>query len=425
MTSTAISGAGERERHHRRAQAQLQRHAGRGQLDLRGRRHPIRELLRPAGPCLHATGRGPLLPLARGRWEDHEHRSDAAHAGDMVEFAVSQSDSQVTDSVIDLTHRFIATRNGTGSGTSQGITVGDYPVVSGSTTSGVPNFGTLAFTSALVNGYPLGSASTGLQDDDLYASSTGPLRSRPPTPAVIRRCSRPSSSTPDRESCGGCQPTKIVAFGYAEACECDGKEHVMTAQTPAQFGRETATDGSFQRQAYPFADLITADGSSGYPAVPGRYHLYVSLACPWAHRAVIVRRLKKLEEVISLSVVDPIRDERGWAFRDGPGYSVDPVNGFSFLSEAYQATDPSFEGRYTVPVLWDRVSKRIVSNNFPQITVMFETEFEAYADTGIDLYPSRLRPEIDAVNAVIYEDVNNGVYKCGFATTQEAYEQSL
>ena len=155
----------------------------------------------------------------------------------------------------------------------------------------------------------------------------------------------------------------------------------MTPTTAAQFPAETSQDGGFKRQPNAFTDRITRDGSSGFPAEPGRYHLYVSLACPWAHRAIIVRRLKRLEDVISLSVVDPIRDERGWAFRDGPGHSVDPVNGFAFLSEAYLATDPSYSGRYTVPVIWDRVTGRIVTNDYPQITLMLETEFEDYADT--------------------------------------------
>ncbi|MBX6342182.1 MAG: glutathione S-transferase C-terminal domain-containing protein, partial [Thermomicrobiaceae bacterium] len=132
-----------------------------------------------------------------------------------------------------------------------------------------------------------------------------------------------------------------------------------------------------------------------------------------------------LESVISMSVVDPIRDERGWAFRDGPGHTTDPVNGFRFLSEAYLATDPSYTGRYTVPCIWDRVTRRLVTNNFPDITIDLETQFGAYARPGVDLYPEPLRAEIDAVNAVVYEDVNDGVYKAGFATTQEAYERAV
>jgi glutathionyl-hydroquinone reductase len=203
-----------------------------------------------------------------------------------------------------------------------------------------------------------------------------------------------------------------------------GGETIMaqTAQVPA----ETSTDGAFVRQQYTIRDRITADGASGFRAEPGRYHLYVSLACPWAHRAVIVRRLLGLEDVISLSVVDPIRDERGWAFRDGPGHSTDPVNGFAFLSEAYLATDPGYTGRYTVPCIWDRVTGRLVTNNFPDITIDFETQFTAYHRPGApDLYPAHLRPEIDAIDDLIYYDVNNGVYKAGFATTQSAYEEAF
>jgi glutathionyl-hydroquinone reductase len=184
---------------------------------------------------------------------------------------------------------------------------------------------------------------------------------------------------------------------------------------------ETTADGRFVRQANAFRERITADGSSGYTAEPGRYQLYVSLACPWAHRQIIVRKLKKLEDVIGLSVVDPIRDERGWAFRPEP----DPVTGFEFLSQAYLATDPSFTGRYTVPCIWDRRTRRLVTNDYPEMSVMLETQFEAYADRSIDLYPVHLRPEIDAMNQVVYHNVNNGVYKAGFATSQAAYEDAF
>jgi putative glutathione S-transferase len=182
-------------------------------------------------------------------------------------------------------------------------------------------------------------------------------------------------------------------------------------------------EGRFVRQDYVFQDRFTADGSSGFPAQPGRYHLYVSLACPWAHRAVIVRRLLGLEDVISLSVVDPIRDERGWAFTEG---FEDPVNGFQFLSQAYLATDPDYDLRYTVPAIWDRQTGRLVTNNFPQITLDFETEFTAFHKPGApNLYPEHLRSEIDRLNEVIYTDVNNGVYQAGFAVTQEAYEEAV
>jgi putative glutathione S-transferase len=193
-----------------------------------------------------------------------------------------------------------------------------------------------------------------------------------------------------------------------------------------QFPAETNAQGAFVRQAYTFRERITADGSSGLPAEPGRYHLYVSLACPWAHRAIIVRRLLGLESTISMSVVDPIRDERGWAFRDGPGYSHDPINGFAFLSEAYLITDPAYTGRYTVPCLWDRDTRRLITNNFPDITIDFETQFRAYhRPDAPDLYPEPLRPEINTVNAQVYEDVNNGVYKAGFATTQASHEAAV
>jgi glutathionyl-hydroquinone reductase len=183
--------------------------------------------------------------------------------------------------------------------------------------------------------------------------------------------------------------------------------------------------GEFVRPAYPFQGRITADGSSGYPAVPGRYHLYISWACPWATRTAIVRKLLGLEEVISLSAVDPIRDGRGWAFREGPGYSLDPVNGFALMREAYEATEPGYDGHISVPVLWDRETGRIVSNNFPDITIDLGTQFGAYGNGAYDLYPERLRPEIDAINAVIYENVNNGVYRSGMATSQAAYHEAV
>src|SRR6266540_6019329 len=196
----------------------------------------------------------------------------------------------------------------------------------------------------------------------------------------------------------------------------------LVAQVPA----ETNAAGAFVRQEYSIRERITADGSSGFLAEPGRYHLYVSLACPWAHRSIIVRGLLGLESVISMSVVDPIRDERGWAFRDGPGYSRDPINGFEFLSEAYLATNPAYSGRYTVPCIWDCVTGRLVTNNFPDITIDFETEFTAFHRPGApDLYPASLRAEIDKVNTVVYDDVNNGVYKAGFASSQQAYEAAV
>jgi glutathionyl-hydroquinone reductase len=196
----------------------------------------------------------------------------------------------------------------------------------------------------------------------------------------------------------------------------------FTAYGDYSVKQPAAPDGSFNRPLYRFQGRITAGGASGYPAEAGRYHLYVSLACPWAHRSVIVRRLLGLQEVISLSVVDPLRDGRGWAFRDGPGYTPDPVNGFMLLREAYEATEPGYDGHVSVPVLWDRVTSQIVSNNFPDITIDLATQFGAWARPGISLYPAHLRAEIDAVNERVYTFVNNGVYRCGFASSQQAYD---
>jgi glutathionyl-hydroquinone reductase len=187
-----------------------------------------------------------------------------------------------------------------------------------------------------------------------------------------------------------------------------------------ELGREVAEDGRFERQESAFRRWVTSDGGSEFPAESGRYHLYVCLACPWSHRAVIGRRLKGLEEAISISYADPYRDERGWAFSGG-GFE-DQINGFSFLKEAYTATDPGFDGRVTVPVLWDNRTGQIVSNESGDILRMLNGAFQAWAKEGVDLYPQALRAEIDALNQHIYDDVNNGVYKAGFARSQTAYE---
>ena len=192
-----------------------------------------------------------------------------------------------------------------------------------------------------------------------------------------------------------------------------------------QFPEEQASTGEFERQEDAFRDWITKDGGSRFPAVPGRYHLYISLACPWASRTLIALKLKRLEKIIGVTVVDPIRDERGWAFRDGPGYSKDPVNGFNFLSEAYHATDPQFNGRVTVPVLWDKQSKRIVNNSEDDICRMFNDAFGSAADASVDLFPADLAEEQNQLSEFIYNNVNNGVYKAGFASTQAAYEKAV
>jgi glutathione S-transferase/putative glutathione S-transferase len=172
----------------------------------------------------------------------------------------------------------------------------------------------------------------------------------------------------------------------------------------------------WNRPIYPFQGRITADGSSGYRAEPGRYHLYVAWVCPYAHRAAIVRKLKGLEEVVSLSYVDDERDGRGWAFRERRG--PDPVNGFTLLEQAYDATEKGYPGHISVPVLWDRRRGRIVSNNFPDITIDLATQFEEWADRSVDLYPRALRPEINKLNAWIYHDVNTGVSRVARAASE-------
>jgi glutathione S-transferase/putative glutathione S-transferase len=176
----------------------------------------------------------------------------------------------------------------------------------------------------------------------------------------------------------------------------------------------------WNRPIYPFQGRVTADGSSGFRAEPGRYHLYVAWVCPYAHRAAIVRKLKGLEDVVSLSYVDDERDGRGWAFRERRGH--DPVNGFALLEQAYEATEHGYGGHISVPVLWDRRTDGIVSNNFPDITIDLATQFEQWADTSVDLYPDPLRPEINKLNGWIYYDINAGVSRVAHATTGEDRE---
>lgn len=188
-------------------------------------------------------------------------------------------------------------------------------------------------------------------------------------------------------------------------------------------GRESADDGSFQRQESQFRRWVSADAGAEFPPVAGRYHLYVARACPWAHRTIIARRLMGLEDAIGISFVDPIRDERGWAFTGGR--YVDDVSGFTFLSEAYIATDPAYEARVTVPVLWDKESGVIVSNESADILRMLGTVFTPLAEHPVELYPEPLRDDIEALNDRIYENVNNAVYKAGFSRRQEVYEREV
>jgi len=191
------------------------------------------------------------------------------------------------------------------------------------------------------------------------------------------------------------------------------------------------TRGHFKRQESRFRNYVTADGSAGptgeggFAAESGRYHLYVSLACPWAHRTLIFRKLKKLEDLISVSIVDPYMLENGWEFRDRNGGTKDDLFGSDFLWQVYTRADSNYSGRVTVPVLWDKQQNTIVSNESAEIIRMFNSAFDGWTGSTDDFYPEDLREEIDALNARIYDRVNNGVYKCGFATTQEAYESHV
>ncbi len=184
-------------------------------------------------------------------------------------------------------------------------------------------------------------------------------------------------------------------------------------------------DGKFQRSETTFRDWIKADGSTPFRPEAGRYHLYVSLACPWAHRTLIMRKLKGLEDAVSLSVVAPLMGEFGWAFADVPGSTADSINNAGHLHEVYSAADAHYTGRVSVPVLWDKQRNTIVNNESSEIIRMFNREFANLSDNADDFYPDDLRAEIDAVNTIVYETVNNGVYRCGFAASQEAYEAAV
>ncbi|WP_312365770.1 glutathione S-transferase family protein [Ensifer sp.] len=192
-----------------------------------------------------------------------------------------------------------------------------------------------------------------------------------------------------------------------------------------------ATKGHFKRSESQFRNWVTSDGSAGpsgqggFKAEAGRYHLYVSLACPWAHRTLIFRKLKKLEDLISVSIVDPLMLSKGWEFKGKDGGTVDHIFGFDALWQVYTRADPTYSGRVTVPVLWDKQKNTIVSNESAEIIRMFNSAFNALTGSTEDFYPQELRSEIDDLNGRIYGAVNNGVYKAGFATSQEAYEDGV
>ncbi|MCH8000692.1 MAG: glutathione S-transferase family protein [Proteobacteria bacterium] len=195
-------------------------------------------------------------------------------------------------------------------------------------------------------------------------------------------------------------------------------------------------DGRFVRRESQFRNWVSRDGApgpsgeGGFQAEPGRYHLYVSLACPWAHRTLILRKLKRLEEVVSVSVVHWHMGANGWEFRAGPGCTPDTVNGDTvngarYLHEIYAKARPDYSGRVTVPVLWDKARGTIVNNESSEIIRMFNSGFDAWGEAALDFYPEALRPEIDALNERVYATVNNGVYRAGFATGQQAYEEAV
>jgi putative glutathione S-transferase len=192
-----------------------------------------------------------------------------------------------------------------------------------------------------------------------------------------------------------------------------------------------STGGRFERAEAPWRDFVTAGGkpapgrTRGFRAEPGRYHLYVSLACPWAHRTLIFRKLKKLEDVISVSVVHHFMGENGWTFRIEEGATGDTLYGLDYLHQIYTRADPHYSGRATVPVLWDKKEETIVNNESSEIIRMLNSAFDEWGDRSLDFYPVPLRAQIDAMNALVYPAINNGVYRAGFATTQEAYEEAF
>jgi putative glutathione S-transferase len=189
--------------------------------------------------------------------------------------------------------------------------------------------------------------------------------------------------------------------------------------------------GRFVRPTTRFRNWVTEDssagptGTGGFPAARGRYHLYVSLACPWAHRTLIMRSLKGLEEVVSISVTEPLYGPHGWRFGDSPGTIPDGVNGASELAEIYLRADPKYTGRVSVPTLWDKERRTIVNNESAEIIRMLNGAFGRFTNVRTDYHPERLRAEIDRINTLTYENINNGVYRAGFATAQDAYEDAF
>lgn len=206
---------------------------------------------------------------------------------------------------------------------------------------------------------------------------------------------------------------------------------LVNGQWVDQWYDTDSNDGKFARSESQFRNWITADGGAGptgdggFKAAAGRYHLYVSLACPWAHRTLIFRKLKGLGSMISVSVVNPLMLEHGWTFEEAEGVVADPVFQADYMHQIYTAADPDYSGRVTIPVLWDKQQNRLVSNESSEIIRMLNSAFDGIGAKPGDYYPKALRTEIDSINELVYDNVNNGVYKSGFATTQDAYEQAV
>src|SRR5580704_14919133 len=218
-----------------------------------------------------------------------------------------------------------------------------------------------------------------------------------------------------------CRRTGSSVSGGVMGVLIDGKWN------DGELPQETGQAGQFKRVDSVFRDRITADGSSGFKAEPGRYHLYVAYTCPWAHRTQIYLALKKLTGIISVAIAVPGLREQGWTFEDNaafPDCTPDRVNGFNYLLQAYAASNPHYTGKVTVPTLWDKKTKRIVNNESSEIIRMFNAEFGALGADATDFYPKHLRAEIDRINEQVYSNVNNGVYRCGFARSQAAYDEA-
>jgi putative glutathione S-transferase len=207
--------------------------------------------------------------------------------------------------------------------------------------------------------------------------------------------------------------------------------HLVDGKWHDEQHAERTADGRFLRPSTRFRNWVTEDGGTGptgtggFAAARGRYHLYIALPCPWAHRTLIMRMLKGLEDVVSLSIVEPLYGPHGWRFGDSPGTIADDVNGASELAEIYLRADPKYTGRVSVPVLWDKERGTIVNNESAEIIRMFNAAFARLTNVRTDYYPPALREEIDQVNALVYENINNGVYRAGFATAQAPYEEAF